>query len=213
MSNSARIAIIDYNMGNLFNLHKVITYLGGDVEFCSDPEKLKKADKAFLPGVGAFENGITSLKKNGMDKAIRDFIESGKPLFGICLGMQLLMDESEEGGIFQGLGIVPGRVVRFSSAENYFKIPHIGWNSLNLPSNKLSWLNTIFADIHPQDYVYFVHSFIVCPVDNNIILTKTQYGLQDFCSSFMKDNIYGCQFHPEISGPIGLRILRNFLNK
>jgi glutamine amidotransferase len=201
-------------MGNLFNLQKVLLALGVKSVLSVDPQDLLHAKRVILPGVGAFEDGIANLKRSGMAEALGAFALLNRPLLGICLGMQLLLEEGEEGGFHQGLGLVKGRVIRFLDplpGGAAYKIPHIGWSSLRHPVEGQGWEKTILKGIGADDYVYFVHSYVVCPTDNAVVLAQTEYGRQVFCSALHQDNIYGCQFHPEISGPVGLNILKQFL--
>ncbi|MCB9757512.1 MAG: imidazole glycerol phosphate synthase subunit HisH [Candidatus Omnitrophica bacterium] len=210
--------IVDYGLGNLFSLQKVFRFLGAKVEVTDDPVKIRSANKLILPGVGAFEDGIHNLKKTGLDIAIKDFVQTGKPLLGICLGMQLLMDESEENGLFQGLGIIPGRVVRLEGPgpeDMPYKIPHVGWNRVFYPQSKEKllqpWDGTIFGHLKDGSFIYFVHSYQVVPSDQSVILSETVYGRNRFCSALQRGSLYACQFHPEVSGGAGLQIMDNFL--
>lgn len=198
------VAIIDYGVGNLFSLLSSFKAIGADAVVTSDPEVIKKAERLVLPGVGAFEDAAKKLKSSGLDKLIIEQANSGKPLLGICLGMQLLFEESHEYGIHQGLGLISGKVVAMKGAipEN-LKIPHIGWNAL-----KFTKPSPIFKYISEGDCVYFVHSFYA---DNcfDALIASTEYGI-DITAAVQKDNIFGCQFHPEKSGKVGLNILRAF---
>lgn len=208
------VMVIDYGMGNLFNLQKVLNHLGVNAIVSSDPAMVRAADRLILPGVGAFEDGIRHLKQSAIAESLADFVRTGKPVLGICLGMQLLMQESDEGGCHQGLSLIKGRVERFQDPLPQgpaYKIPHIGWNSLQYPDGGTGWAKTILARTRPGEYLYFVHSYTVCPVNPGIVLARAQYGRQNFCAALGWENIYGCQFHPEISGPVGLDILRCFL--
>ena len=198
------IAIIDYGVGNLFSLQSSFKYVGADVIVTSDPKEIKKADKIILPGVGAFGDAIKKLKDTGLDKVVIEEAQNGKPLMGICLGMQLLFEKSYEYGEYDGLGLLKGKVVPM---ENYIdknlKIPHIGWNALNFTKE-----NELFRYIKNGDCVYFVHSFYAADCEESVIATS-EYGA-DLTAAVANGNIYGCQFHPEKSGDVGLNILRAF---
>ena len=212
---SSRVLIADYGSGNLFSIQKAIAHFGMEATISSDPDKIRLADKVILPGVGAFGSGIQELEKRGLIEAVHDFVNSGKPLLGICLGMQLLMSKSYEFGEFQGLNLVTGKVVRFQALRlsgELIKVPHVGWAKLEILEN-CSWDNSILQDVPDGAFVYFVHSYFVIPDDSQYILAETSYGNDRFCSVLWKDNIIGCQFHPEKSGKVGLDIYRNFLFK
>lgn len=219
------VVIIDYGMGNLFSLERVVAHLGGRAVVSKDIQTIESADRLILPGVGAFGDGIRNLKLSGLDRAIQSFVHLKRPLLGICLGMQLLMSESEEYGLHQGLDLVPGRVVKFlepGPESIFYKIPHVGWNTLEYPRRwdkggenvrdaHTPWDKTIFGKISEGAFVYFVHSYMVVPSERDVVLSETVYGRNRFCSALRKGNIWGCQFHPEVSGGVGLRILREFL--
>lgn len=208
------IAIIDYKAGNLFSVKNAFDKLGVETIITSDVSMIKKADKLLLPGVGAFENAMENLKELKLDTIICDEIKSGKPILGICLGMQLLFNSSEEFGYHEGLNILEGKVVKFNFAnepaerrgehrEPALKIPHMGWNSLtNCAASKL------FSDLENQ-FVYFVHSYHLVTDNKNYKQIITNYGY-DFCSAIEYNNIFATQFHPEKSGDVGLSILKNF---
>lgn len=210
--------IADYGLGNLFSLQRVIRHLGGQAVVSGDPAVVAGAPRLILPGVGAFADGMANLKRRGLDAAIKDFAAQDKPLLGICLGMQLLMSESEENGRHPGLAVVPGRVIRFQpppeDGERY-KIPHVGWNTIRLPAGQASaaafWDGTLLAGCADEEYVYFVHSYTVVPDASADILAETCYGRDRFCSVLRRGRVNGCQFHPEISSRKGLEILRTFL--
>ena len=195
------IAIIDYGMGNLGSVQKALAYLGYDSEITNDPARVMDADGVVLPGVGAIGAAMESLKSKGLDKVVHEYIATGKPFLGICLGMQMLFDTSEEsfgGEPVKGLSVLPGKVVKFPS-DMGLKIPQIGWNELNSRCE-------IIPD---KEYVYFVHSYYV-PVCNETIATADY--ILPYSASMHKDNFYTCQFHPEKSGKVGERILKNFLD-
>ena len=206
------IGIVDYNMGNLASVINAFESVGADIKVESDPEKLQNYDKLILPGVGAFGDAMEHLKSNGMDKAVKAYAKSGKPLLGICLGMQLLFESSEEFGTTQGLGLIEGRVVAFdeSKFDHKLKVPHMGWNELfQQPVGADQRICPLFAGLNNEFYLYFVHSFhAVC--DDKYAIGKTYYGYE-FVSAVNKDNIYGIQPHPEKSHENGLKIIENFV--
>ena len=211
--NNSNVLIIDYGMGNLFNLEKVLKFMGAEAVVSSESSALKHCRRAILPGVGAFGDGMKSIADRGLDEAIKKYVGSGKPLLGICLGLQLFMSKGEEFGLHNGLGLVRGEVKRFKDPkpeEGFYKIPHVGWNSLH-PRQNVIWKKTIFDEVNEGSFVYFVHSYVVIPEDQQVILAETEYANIRFCSALHQGNIYGCQFHPEISGEVGLSIIKNFL--
>ena len=194
------IAVIDYGAGNLKSVTKALDHLGYANAIVSRPEELEQADGMILPGVGAFPMCMAALRKNGMDQAILQ--QAGKkPLLGICLGMQMLLDSSTEMGGDQGLGLIPGTVEKI---ETNLKLPHIGWNSLNIVNP-----NPLTAGLSNGDYVYFVHSFCAKVKEPADLAMTTDYGTA-VTAMVARDNIFGCQFHPEKSGPVGMTILSNF---
>ena len=200
------IGIVDYNMGNLASVINAFEILGADIAVESDPSKLKDYDKLILPGVGAFGDAMEHLQSNGMDIAVKEYAKSGKPLLGICLGMQLLFESSEEFGNHQGLGLIEGKVVAFdeSKFDHKLKVPHMGWNELFKQND-----TPLFNGLNDDFYLYFVHSFhAVC--DDEYAIGKTYYGYE-FVSAVNKDNIYGIQPHPEKSHENGLKIIENFV--
>jgi len=200
------IGIVDYNMGNLASVINAFEIVGAEIAVESDPKKLKNYDKLILPGVGAFGDAMEHLKENGMDKAVKEYAKSGKPLLGICLGMQLLFESSEEFGESKGLGLIEGKVVAFdeSKFDHKLKVPHMGWNELFVQNN-----TKLFDGLDKEFYLYFVHSFhAVC--DDKYAIGKTYYGYE-FVSAVKKDNIYGIQPHPEKSHENGLKIIENFV--
>ena len=198
------IAIIDYGVGNLFSLSSSFKALGADVVVTGDAEVIKKADKLILPGVGAFEDAAKKLRESGLGRVVIEEAKNGKPLLGICLGMQMLFEESHEYGIHKGLGLISGKVVSMvGSIPENLKIPHIGWNAL-----KFTKASPLFKYINEGDCVYFVHSYYAENCDQALIATA-EYG-RDLTAAVQQDNIFGCQFHPEKSGNVGLDILRAF---
>lgn len=199
------IAVIDYGVGNLFSLKSSFAMINEKVIITSNKEEIKKADKIILPGVGAFRDAIKKLQETGLDKLVIEEANSGKPLMGICLGMQLLFDKSFEYGEYNGLGLIKGEVVPIKEdVKHFIKVPHMGWNSLIFKQKD----NRLFKYINDGDYVYFVHSYFATGCDENVVAT-TEYG-QELTAVVCKNNIYGCQFHPEKSGETGLKILKAF---
>ncbi|MBL7686288.1 MAG: imidazole glycerol phosphate synthase subunit HisH [Deltaproteobacteria bacterium] len=205
------ISIIDYGMGNLRSVHKAFEHLGVKAEVTRDPKKILNAQKIVLPGVGAFRDCMKNLQELDLIDPILKSIQSGKPFFGICLGMQLLLTESEEFGKHEGLNIIPGKVVRFSeksekkkSENEKLKIPQIGWNQIQKKKE-----TPLLKEIPDQSYFYFVHSYYVVPKDSKVVATTTDYGIE-FASSLQKDNIFATQFHPEKSQELGLNLLKAF---
>jgi glutamine amidotransferase len=197
------IAIIDYEMGNLRSVQKALERVGHAATITSDPAVLADADKIVLPGVGAFRDAIAALRARKLVEPIRAAIDGGKPFLGICLGLQLLFDESFEDGRYEGLGVVPGEVVRFKVPAE-FKVPHMGWNQVQFRRRP-----AIMDGIEDGAHFYFVHSYYVVPRDRGVIATETDYS-SPFCSSIWRDNLFAVQFHPEKSQAAGLRLLKNF---
>ena len=197
------IAIIDYGAGNLQSVKKAFDFIGAESVITDNPEIINSCDRILLPGVGSFGDAMDSMHKSGLVETVKQNALSGKPFLGICLGLQLLFEESEESPGVKGLGIFKGKIKKFSS-DMGLKIPHIGWNSLEIKQN-----DTLFKNIPENSYVYFVHSYYLHAEDENDIATVTNYGI-DFHSAVGKNNIFATQFHPEKSGDVGLQILRNF---
>lgn len=203
------IAIIDYGVGNLFSLQSSLRYLGEDVEVTSDPDKIRKADRIILPGVGAYEDAAAKLRSSGMAEIVMEQAKTGKPLMGICLGMQLLLEKSYEYGEHEGLGLIKGTVVPIEgAAPKGYKIPHIGWNALQLKRDESGRADKLFKYINDGDYVYFVHSYYATDCAASVI-ADTEYGAT-LTAAVANGNVYGCQFHPEKSGDVGMRILKAF---
>lgn len=205
-----RVVIVDYGVGNLCNLERAIRSFGVSVVISEEADVIRAADAIILPGVGAFASGMRGLEVRGLIPTLADAARDGKPILGICLGAQILLTTGSEFGTHQGLGLIPGSVVPFPPLPAGVKIPHIGWNTL-APANGAEWKGTILDSTRETDAVYFVHSFILAPDDSAHALAETTYGEYPFCSAVRRGNIYGCQFHPEKSGPVGLAILKNFL--
>ena len=198
------IAIIDYDAGNIKSVQKAINLLGEETVLTREREDILAADKVILPGVGAFGDAMEKLERFGLVQVIKEVVEKGTPFLGICLGLQLLFEESEESSGVKGRGILKGKIVKIPE-ETGLKIPHIGWNSLDFPSE-----GTLFKGIQPNSYVYFVHSFYLQAEEKEIVKATTKYGVT-IEASVEKGNVYACQFHPEKSSDVGLQILKNFL--
>jgi len=210
----AKVVIIDYGVGNLLSVQRAVEECGSEAITSSEPDIIVQAERVILPGVGAFANAMNALKSLGLVEVIKAIAADGIPLLGICLGMQLLLDESEEYGLSKGLGIIPGRVlpVPALSSDGYsVKIPHIGWNSL-VVAEGAEWNETILKNLTPGDAVYFIHSFMAVPEDPGVRIADCYYGGNQVSAMIGRRNVFGCQFHPEKSQAIGLRILANFLS-
>lgn len=197
------IAVVDYGMGNLKSVSKALEHLGANVHVTRDARTIGKASHLVLPGVGAFPECLKNLTHLDLVEPIKEFIASGKPFLGICLGFQLLFDESDEWGPSPGLGMLPGRVRAFPRYLN--RVPHMGWNQIIKRGSP-----RLFAGIEDGAYFYFVHSFYVEPADATLNATMTDYGLT-FSSSIEQKNLFACQFHPEKSQTVGLKVLKNFI--
>ena len=198
------IAIVDYGVGNLFSLEQSFHTIGADVQVTSDPQVIAEAERILLPGVGAFGDAAEKLRESGLDQVIVQQAKAGKPLMGICLGMQLLFEEGLEYGCHKGLGLLKGQIVPIGDViPKELKIPHMGWNALTFTKK-----SKLFANIHDGDCVYFVHSYYAAGCEETTIATA-EYGYP-LTAAVEKDNVFGCQFHPEKSGSVGLEILRAF---
>lgn len=202
--NNPSVTIVDYQMGNLRSVQKALEHVGAQATITNDPHQIAAADRLILPGVGAFGDAMRELKSRGLVDPIIDFIRCDRPFLGICLGLQLLFEIGEEGGVHQGLGVIPGRVVRFDLSTE-FKVPHMGWNRVTdrLPSAPL------LDQLPTNPHFYFVHSYYVQPVDQSLVWLTCDYG-GDFCAAIARDNLYATQFHPEKSQTHGLKLLENF---
>jgi glutamine amidotransferase len=208
------VVVVDCGVGNLLSVSRALEHCGARVVITSDAAAILASALVVLPGVGAFADGMAALQAKGLDDVVRQVAASGKPLLGICLGMQMLLDESEEFGVTRGLGLIPGRVVNIparTTAGGLHKIPHIGWNELVLPAQRDSWQGGLLADVEPGEAVYFVHSFMAEPASPAHRLADCSYGGIPISAAVKRDNVMGCQFHPEKSGDVGLKILRRFL--
>lgn len=203
------IAIIDYGVGNLFSVEKAFAAIGEDVKVTGEAEDLKIADKLVLPGVGAFGDCMKNLKATGLVPVIMEQIANKKPLLGICVGLQILFEGSEESPNVKGLGIFKGMVRRINAPQ--LKIPHMGWNAVAMQNAECRMQNDLFNGLKEKPYFYFVHSYHAVPEDKNLIAATTDYG-ETLTAAVAKDNIYATQFHPEKSGDVGLQLLKNFVN-
>ena len=203
------IAIIDYGVGNLFSLQSSLKYIGEEAVVTADPARIEKADRIILPGVGAFEDAARKLAGSGMADLVTEQAKAGKPLMGICLGMQLLFEKSYEYGEHEGLGLIKGSIVPIKGAvPDSYKIPHIGWNALEFAGRAAEGQEPLFKYISEGDHVYFVHSYYGADCEASTI-ARTEYGAP-ITAAVADGKIYGCQFHPEKSGNVGLNILRAF---
>lgn len=198
------IAIIDYDAGNIKSVEKALQKLGADVVITKNAQEILQAEKVILPGVGAFGDAMANLKKFGLDKVIYEVVEKGTPFLGICLGLQLLFERSDETPGVEGLGILKGEILRIPDKDD-LKIPHMGWNSLHLQNQ-----GRLFQGLSEQSYVYFVHSYYLKAGDEQIVKATTDYSV-NIHASVEKDNVFACQFHPEKSSDVGLQILKNFV--
>ena len=198
------IALIDYNMGNLFSVTQAFKYCGETPRIVTEATELMKFDAAVLPGVGNFGEGMLRLRESGLAEKVIEFAGTGRPLLGICLGMQMLLGESDEAPGAAGLNLIPGKVRRFP--EMGLKVPQIGWNDVAFKKESVPLL----AGLEDKSFFYFVHSYYVCPDDAGAVIGETEYGVR-YASIIGRDNIYGCQFHPEKSQNCGLQIVKNFI--
>ncbi|MDB0047977.1 imidazole glycerol phosphate synthase subunit HisH [Burkholderiaceae bacterium] len=211
--NRSDITVIDYGVGNLLSVRRGLERCGATVTVSSNPDEILAATRVVLPGVGAFADAMTELCRRGLDAVVREVGTRGTPLMGICLGMQMLLDASDEFGETAGLGLIPGRVVSIPVATvdgQMQKIPHIGWNSLVLPQGRANWQSTVLQDIKFGEAAYFVHSFMASPNDTSHRIADCLYGGELVSAVIGRGNIVGCQFHPEKSGEVGLKILKRF---
>lgn len=204
------IVVIDYGIGNIKSIKNAFAELSVEVILSREKEVILGADGVILPGVGAFSHGMNNLIKYNLDDIIKEYVKTNKPLLGICLGMQMMMEESVEFGITKGLGLVKGKVIKLPVDQSKkVKLPHISWNEIR--DKNVNWQNTILEEVPKESDMYFVHTFVAKPDHDENILSVTEYANVEFCSSIKKDNIYGCQFHPEKSATIGLSIIKNFI--
>jgi glutamine amidotransferase len=208
---SPSIAVIDYDIGNVASMVNALVTVGAAVVLTRDLARIKEADALILPGVGSFPQGMENLRKYNLPDAIVGHINRGKPFLGVCLGMQLLLDGSEEFGLYGGLAIIKGMVRKLSMKPfTQDKLPHIGWNTILQPRPE-RWNNTIFSHVPEASDLYFVHSFSSSPENQEVILSITNFGGHQFCSALQSGSVFGCQFHPEKSGAVGLSMLKSFV--
>jgi glutamine amidotransferase len=206
------VAIIDYGVGNLLSVKRGFEYCGASVNVTADHDEIYNAARVVLPGVGAFSSAMAQLCHRGLDDVVKEVASRGTPLMGICLGMQMLLSQSLEFGVTRGLDLISGEVIPLPSVDTSGepqKTPQIGWNAL-VPSSDVDWQETILQDIKLGESVYFVHSFMANPVDPGHRVAHYFYGGNPITAAIYKDNIFGCQFHPEKSGKVGLKILKRF---
>lgn len=217
---SPGVAIVDYGLGNLYSIARACEFVGLSAEVSSDAAVLEKADAVLLPGVGAFADAMRALQKFDLVSVLKETVHSGKPLFGVCLGLQLLMSESHEFGVHEGLGLIEGTVERLPEDEpdlmhgqgRMMKVPQVGWQPI-AEASPGSWSQTPLSETDQGAYQYFVHSYYVKPTNLDVVAAVSQFGETEFCAAICKDNIFACQFHPERSGPAGLAIYKNFANR
>ena len=208
------VTVVDYGVGNLLSVKRGLEKCGASVEITSNPKQILSADKVVFPGVGAFPNAMLALEELKLIEVMLELAELKKPILAICLGMQLLMEQSDEFRITKGLGIIPGVVTKIPNLVYggiKLKIPHIGWNHLVKNRNEESWNGTVLEGTETDESVYFVHSYMVVPRDEKVRVADTIYGENRISAVIARDQIVGCQFHPEKSGKIGLKILENFI--
>ncbi len=212
----SRVTIIDYGLCNILSVTRGFESVGAEVELTDSAAAIDRAERLVLPGVGAFADGMAGLREKGLVEPLREYAKSGRPLIGVCLGMQMLLETNEEFGIHEGLGLIPGRVVAIPGTDadgRAHKIPHIGWTDLVPPEGTTpeSWKKTVFKEIRPGTAAYFVHSYTAVTTNRANRLADSYYGGQLISAAVYSGNVYGCQFHPEKSGPIGLSILKSFM--
>jgi glutamine amidotransferase len=209
-----RVLVIDYEVGNILSVRRALEYCGADVVLSDNPDLVQGADRIVLPGVGAFADCVAALRQRQLDTAILEYVALGKPLLGICVGMQMLFEGSEEFGWHEGLGVIPGSVraiPRQDAAENPVRVPHIGWSALQKAEGASDWTNSILSGIAPGTSAYFVHSFAGYPTYADNVLAICNYAHMQITAAVRKGSVFGTQFHPEKSGLQGLAILKAFL--
>lgn len=202
------IAVVDVCSGNLRSVEKALAHAGGDPVVTQDPDVVRRADKIVVPGQGAFGAFARGMAERHLEPALREALGRGTPMLGICLGLQVLFDESEEQGPVRGLGLIPGRIVKFRPTDRALKVPHIGWNQVTRTAAGAR--DPLLAGLPESPYVYFVHSYYAAPADPAVVALTCDYG-GGFCAAIRRDNLFACQFHPEKSQQVGLAILRNFV--
>lgn len=205
------VTVVDYGMGNLLSVARALEHCGAEVQIESSPQAIAVATRLLLPGVGAFADGMVEMARRGLVEPIQQYARSGKPFFGICLGMQMMLEGSDEFGESKGLGIIPGWVRKLPTQPG-IKLPHIGWSAIS-PLSGGGWQGSLLQDVPVGHEMYFVHSYHVAPADPTHRLAETLYGEYTFCAAIRKGNMTGCQFHPEKSGESGLNIMRSFLRE
>ena len=212
--NRKKVAIIDYDAGNMFSVHHACKFVGLDPVITADAHEIMNSAAAILPGVGAFGDAMNGLKRLDLVMPIKEFVQSGKPFMGICLGMQLLFSESEEFGCHKGLNLIEGNVVKFPSENTNglsYRVPQMGWNQIFRNGEyQIDWACTPLKDINEGEFMYFVHSYYVVPYNNNLVLSISRYNNISYCSSVGYRNVFATQFHPEKSAGKGLRIYKNW---
>lgn len=209
-----KVTVIDYGLSNLLSVRHALEHFGAEVELTGDPAAVLAAKALVLPGVGAFRDGMQGLERLGLIEPIRQKAAAGTPLLGICLGMQMLFDQSEEFGAWRGLGLIPGRVVRIPSTAadgTHQKVPHIGWEGLLPAGGRANFAGTVLAGIRPGDECYFIHSYEAKPDADADRLADAMYGGRRVCAAVARGKVIGTQFHPEKSGPVGLSIVEGYL--
>lgn len=210
----SRVTIIDYGIGNLLSVQRACEYWGAEVNFTNSPRDIDLAEYLILPGVGAFADGMAGLRERGLIESIRKYAAKNRPFMGICLGMQMMLEVGEEFGRHEGLGLIPGIVMKIPDTGldgKAHKIPHMGWNALSISPPHSDWDKTILQGIIPGSAAYFVHSYTAMPTNDTNRLANCDYNGRVISAAIRSGNLYGCQFHPEKSGPIGLAIFNRFL--
>lgn len=206
---SNRVTILDYGMGNLLSIYRAFEYCGAKVKISNEHNSIINSDRVILPGVGSFAKGMQHLRASNLDKVIYEIYQKEKPILGICLGMQLLFEHSEEFGFNKGLSLIDGHIVEIPNKNTELKVPHIGWSNIDFDFNKIKY--TPFKTLKKMDNFYFNHSFCARVTDKKNVIGTYLYGLNELTAIVQKNQIYGCQFHPEKSGKSGLKILKEFL--
>lgn len=211
MKNNKKIVIIDYGLGNLYSITKALEFLGfNNAIISNNKDIILSADGIILPGVGAFSAGMQGLVEKGLVEVLKEFVSTDKPVLGICLGAQIMMSKGYEFGEHAGLNFVEGVVETFPKSVSLVeKIPHVGWNGVYGNNN---WTDSVFNDVEKNSNFYFTHSYIMKPADPKYVFAMTKYGNYEFCSVIKKGNVYGTQFHPEKSGEVGLKVIKNFIS-